>query len=58
MKGNLKANDIIIEVDGKRDRMTMGQFTAYVTREKKPGSTLELVARREGKERKIKVRVQ
>lgn len=58
LKADLKQGDLIIEVDGKRDRMTLAMFTAYVTQEKKRGSSLQLVRRRKGKDRAIKVRVQ
>ena len=58
MKADLKPDDLVIEVDGKRDHMTLGMFTAYVTQQKKPGSYLRLVRRRAGKDRAIKVRMQ
>lgn len=58
VKADLKPDDLVIEVDGKRDHMTLGMFTAYVTQQKKPGSYLRLVRRRAGKDRAIKVRMQ
>jgi serine protease Do len=38
----LGSQDLIVAIDGKREPMTVGAFTRYVFRNKKPGSKLKL----------------
>jgi hypothetical protein len=54
---DLRPKDVIVEIDGKRDPMTLAQLTAYVLREKRPGSTLRIVRRRGGSDRKVEIKV-
>jgi membrane-associated protease RseP (regulator of RpoE activity) len=54
---DLRPKDVIVEIDGKRDRMTLAQLTAYVLREKRPGSTLSIVRRRDGSDRDVEIEV-
>lgn len=44
---DLKANDVILAIDGRREPMNLGQLTEYLL-SKTPGSEIEVVRRRPG----------
>ena len=54
----LKKKDIILQVDGRRKRMTESDFLVYVVRHKVPGDKLNLTVLRAGKEMSLHVPVQ
>jgi len=54
---DLRRGDLIVEIDGRRKAMNLGQFTRYVLVKKESGSTLDLVRVRNGQGRRIQVPV-
>ena len=50
--------DIIISLDGRKDRMTETQFLDYMLRQKKRGETAAATVLRDGKEVQLKVPTQ
>ena len=54
---DLRKNDVIVEIDGQREPMNLGQLTDYLLN-KRPGSVLEFVRRaRRGEDGEKKLRV-
>ena len=53
----VRKGDVIVAVDGKRDFMNLGAFTAYVYRQKSPGDTVELTLLRGEEERRVEIPV-
>ena len=51
----LNKKDVIVEVDGQRNRLTESQFLAYVARDKGPGDELNVTVLRAGKELRLKL---
>jgi len=49
------AGDLIVAVDGERAPMNLGDFTAWVFREKPPGTELEVTVRRRSQERTVSI---
>lgn len=54
---DLRRADVIVEVDGKREPMNLGAYTAYLLREKKTGDTLRLTILRNGKEHQVELKI-
>ncbi len=53
----LNNKDVIVEVDGQRNRLTESEFLAFVTRSKAPGDELNVTVLRAGRELRLKVPV-
>ena len=53
----LNKKDVIVEVDGQRNRLTESEFLAFVARNKAPGDELSVTVLRAGRELKLKVPV-
>ena len=51
----LRRGDLIVAVDGKREPMTRGAFTAYVFRNKGTADAMTLTVRRHGEESDVKM---
>jgi serine protease Do len=53
----INKQDVIVEVDGQRSRLTESEFLAYVARSKGPGDELSVAVLRAGRELKLKIPV-
>lgn len=51
----LEVGDIIVEVDGRRNGLTLDEFLAYVAQKKMPGDKIAVAALRGGKEIKLQL---
>lgn len=54
---DIRAGDVIVAVDGKRGRTSMAEFTAWLFREKPPGSKLALTLLAGGEEHEVVLRL-
>lgn len=52
-----RKDDVIVEVDGRKDLMTEGAFLSYLLQKKAPGSVADLVVQRGGKRQKIALKI-
>ena len=56
-KLDIRRGDLVVAVDGSREPMTLGAWTALVFRDKKPGDKMTLTVRRGDRERDLEVTI-